>query len=198
MYTSDDRLKKQMDFVLETDKCKNITRQTYISDGSRKENDAEHAFSLALMCSLLSEYAEQPIDKLRTMEMLLIHDLVEIDAGDTYAYDPIQNTTKREREQKAADRIFAMLPEDQEKYYRELWEEFEAYETPEAKFAHTLDRTQPVLLNDITDGVAWREHDVRSEQVYERNRRTGEGSQKLWEYVDRLFQKNIEKGNIKK
>lgn len=196
MYQPDERLKKQMEFVLETDKCKQIFRQTYISDGTRKENDAEHAFSLALMCSLLAEYAEEPIDKLRTMEMVLIHDLVEIDAGDTYAYDSAGNATKKEREQKAAERIFGMLPEDQEQYYRGLWEEFEAYETKEAKFAHTLDNAQPVMLNDKTGGKAWREHEVHSGQVYKRNRKTGEGSRKIWEFIDHLFQKNIEKGNI--
>lgn len=196
MYIPDERLRKQMDFVMETDKCKQIFRQTYISDGSRKENDAEHAFSLALMCSLLSEYAEEPIDRLRTMEMVLVHDLVEIDAGDTYAYDAVGNQDKAEREKKAADRIFGLLPEDQGSYYRKLWEEFEAYETPEAKFAHTLDNAQPVMLNDATGGKAWREHQVHKSQVYGRNKKTKEGSGKIWEFIDRIFKKNIEKGNI--
>ncbi len=198
MYQPDDRLKKQMDFILEADKEKNITRQTYINDASRKETDAEHAFSLALMVSVLSEYSERPIDKLRTMEMVLIHDLVEIDAGDTYAYDNEGNLTKRERELAAAERIFNILPEDQAKYYRELWDEFEADETPEAQFAHTLDRTQPVMLNDLTDGKAWREHNVKAEQVFKRNEYTHRGSQKIWEYVKALFEENIDKGNIEK
>jgi putative hydrolase of HD superfamily len=193
----ENRLEKQMAFALETDKCKQIFRQTYISDASRKENDAEHGFSLALMCSLLAEYAEEPIDKLRTMEMVLIHDLVEIDAGDTYAYDEAAHLDKRQREEKAAHRIFGMLPEDQCVYYRKLWEEFEAYETPEAKFAHTLDNAQPMMLNDATDGLAWREHEVRSEQIYKRNKRTREGSGTIWSFLQNIIKRNIQKGNIR-
>ena len=132
----DERLKKQMDFLLEVDKLKFITRQTYLSNGERKENDAEHSWHLALMAVLLREYSNEPVDVAKVMTMVLIHDLVEIDAGDTYAYDAAGNQTKREREVKAAQRIFGLLPADQEEEFRALWEEFEAYETPEAKFAH--------------------------------------------------------------
>ena len=193
----DERLKKQMDFLLEADKLKFITRQTYLSDGKRKENDGEHSWHLALMAVLLSEYSNEKIDLVKVITMVLIHDMVEIDAGDTYAYDAVGNQSKREREVKAADRIFNILPQDQAEKFRQLWEEFEAYETPEAKFAHVCDNVQPLMLNDATDGPAWREHDVKKSQVLQRNRRTGEGSQVLMEYINRILDKNVESGNLK-
>ena len=151
----DERLKKQMDFILEVDKVKNIMRQTYLADGNRKENDAEHSWHLALMAVLLKEYAPEEVDLSKVIPMVLIHDLVEIDAGDTYAYDDDGAKTKRAREKKGADRIFGLLPEDQGKWLYDLWEEFEAYETPEAKYAHMLDNSQPLFLNDATDGISW-------------------------------------------
>ncbi len=194
---TEERLEKQLDFILEVDKCKQIFRQTYLSDGSRKENDAEHSWHLALMCALLGEYANEPIDKLRTMTMVLIHDIIEIDAGDTYAYDEAGNATKREREVKAADRIFSLLPKDQAAYMREIWEEFEAGETPEAKFALTMDKVQPLLLNDATGGRAWREHGIRVSQVLKRNEKTAEGAVKLWEHAAGLIEKNVELGNLR-
>lgn len=193
----DERLKKQMDFLLEADKLKFITRQTYLSDGKRKENDGEHSWHLALMAVLLSEYSNEKIDLVKVITMVLIHDMVEIDAGDTYAYDAVGNQSKREREVKAADRIFNILPQDQAEKFRQLWEEFEAYETPEAKFAHVCDNVQPLMLNDATDGLAWREHDVKKSQVLQRNRRTGEGSQVLMEYINRILDKNVESGNLR-
>lgn len=193
----DERLKKQMDFLLEADKLKFITRQTYLSDGKRKENDGEHSWHLALMAVLLSEYSNEKIDLVKVITMVLIHDMVEIDAGDTYAYDAVGNQSKREREVKAADRIFNILPQDQAEKFRQLWEEFEAYETPEAKFAHVCDNVQPLMLNDATDGLAWRENDVKKSQVLQRNRRTGEGSQVLMEYINRILDKNVESGNLK-
>ena len=193
----DERLKKQMDFLLEADKLKFITRQTYLSDGKRKENDGEHSWHLALMAVLLSEYSNEKIDLVKVITMVLIHDMVENDAGDTYAYDAVGNQSKREREVKAADRIFNILPQDQAEKFRQLWEEFEAYETPEAKFAHVCDNVQPLMLNDATDGLAWREHDVKKSQVLQRNRRTGEGSQVLMEYINRILDKNVESGNLK-
>ncbi len=193
----DERLKKQMDFLLEADKLKFITRQTYLSDGKRKENDGEHSWHLALMAVLLSEYSNEKIDLVKVITMVLIHDIVEIDAGDTYAYDTLGNQSKREREVKAADRIFNILPKDQAQKLRQLWEEFEAYETPEAKFAHVCDNVQPLMLNDATDGLAWREHDVKKSQVLQRNRRTGEGSQVLMEYINRILDKNVESGNLR-
>lgn len=193
-----ERLQKQFDFFREIDKEKFIGRQTYLSDGVRKENDAEHAWHMAIMTVLLSEYANADIDVLKTVTMLLIHDLVEIDAGDTYAYDEEGKKTKRQREEKAADRIFGILPEDQQNKFRELWEEFEAGETPEAKFAHTMDNIQPMMLNDATGGKAWREHGVRLAQIMGRNKVTPDGSKELWDYVNGEFiQKNVAKGNIK-
>ena len=193
----EERLKKQMAFLLEVDKLKFITRQTYLSDGKRKENDGEHSWHLALMAVLLSEYSNEKIDLVKVITMVLIHDIVEIDAGDTYAYDAVGNQSKREREVKAADRIFNILPEDQAKKFRQLWEEFEAYETPEAKFAHVCDNVQPLMLNDATDGLAWREHDVKKSQVLQRNSRTGEGSQVMMEYINKILDKNVESGNLK-
>lgn len=192
-----ERLCSQMDFIMETDKLKRIVRQSYISGASRKETDTDHSWSLALMCILLSEYANDDIDVLKTVKMVLIHDIVEIDAGDTYAYDNAGNSTKREREVKAADRIFNLLPSEQASELRDLWEEFEACDTPEAKFANTLDKIQPVMLNDITDGKAWKEHDVHEKQIMERNASTHRGSEELWEFCRRIIEENIGNGNIK-
>jgi len=191
-----ERLKKQLDFVLEIDKVKNIYRQTYLADGNRKENDAEHSWHLALMAVLLSEYSNEPVDLSRVVPMVLAHDLVEIDAGDTYAYDAAGAATKEERETKAADRIYGLLPEDQGKWLRELWDEFEACETPEAKFAHVLDNCQPLFLNDASDGRSWTEHGVKKSQIYKRNRRTGEGSREIWEYMQELIDKHIRLGHV--
>lgn len=193
----DERLAKQMEFVLELDKLKYIKRQTYVADGSRRENDSEHSWHLALMAMLLSEYANEPVDVLHVMKMVLLHDAVEIDAGDTYAYDVAGNATKRQREEKAADRIFQILPEDQAKEQRELWEEFEAGQTAEARFANALDRIQPILLNDITGGRSWRERGIAASQVLERNANTHLGSETLWEYVKSLVEKNQQQGNLK-
>lgn len=192
-----DRLQQQMNFILEVDKLKKITRQTYLSDGSRKENDTEHSWHLALMCALLAEHAREKIDVLKTMKMVLIHDIVEIDAGDTYAYDTAGNTTKREREVKAAERIFHLLPPDQAEEMRNLWEEFEEGQTPEAKFALTLDKVQPVMLNDASGGKSWREHEVRREQIMKRNERTPDGSEALWAFTEEIIDRNVKCGNIK-
>ena len=172
-------LEKQLAFIMELDKIKNITRQTYISDGSRKENDAEHSWHLALMCFVLAEYSNEPID-----------------AGDTYAYDVEGNKTKRERELRAAERIYAILPDEQAKEYRALWDEFEAMETPEAKFANVLDKLQPLLLNDATNGIAWEEHGIKASQVLKRNARVHEGSEELWEYAKALIQRNVDEGHL--
>lgn len=192
----DERLQKQMDFILEIDKLKNIYRQSYVSDGSRHEEDADHSWHLAIMCLLLSEHSNEEIDVLKTMAMVLIHDIIEIDAGDTYAYDEAANATKREREEKAADRIFNILPKDQAECLRALWEEFEAGETKEARFAITLDKIQPLMLNDATDGRAWQEHQVKKSQIMKRNEVTPKGSTDLWEYGRMLIDRNVEKGKI--
>lgn len=195
---NEERLKEQMAFFKEIDKEKTIFRQTYLADGTRKENDAEHSWHLAVMAMLLSEYSNEEIDILHTMSMVLIHDLIEIDAGDTYAYDTTGNKTKKDRETKAADRLFNILPEDQAAKIRALWDEFEANETAEAHFANMLDKIQPLMLNAASDGKSWIEHEVHREQVYGRNARTHEGSEELWEYADRNFIKpNIEKGRLK-
>ena len=176
------RLQRQFEFCLEADKEKQIERRTLLSDGKRCENDAEHAWHAALMCVLLSEYANEKIDVLRTVSMLLIHDIVEIDAGDTYAYDETAKLSQRERELKAADRIFNLLPEDQAKKLRALWDEFEAEETAESKFAHTMDNIQPAMLNNSTNGRVWEENKIKLSRILERNKITPEGSKKLWDY----------------
>ncbi len=192
-----DRLNRQLAFIREIDKEKFIGRQTYLSDGERKENDAEHAWHSALMAVLLSEYANEPVDVFKTVTMLLLHDIVEIDAGDTYAYDAGGQQTAHEREQQAAERIFGLLPQDQGDQLRSLWEEFEARETPEAKFARVMDNLQPMLLNDATEGKSWVEHGVHLSQVLKRNERTHEGSEALWQYMrERLIQPNVENGHI--
>lgn len=193
-----DRLEQQFEFIREIDKEKFIGRQTYLSDGRRKENDAEHAWHMAIMTILLSEYANEEIDVLKTVTMLLIHDIVEIDAGDTYAYDEEAKKTQKEREQKAPERIFGLLPPDQGEKFKKIWEEFEARETKEARFARTMDNLQPVMLNDATDGKAWVEHGVHLEQIMKRNQNTAEGSETLWEYAYQNFiLPNVEKGRIK-
>lgn len=194
----EERLRQQMEFALELDKEKRIGRQTYLSGAIRKENDAEHAWHIALMTMLLSEYANEKIDIQRTMAMTIIHDVIEIDAGDTYAYDDAGNETKRERELKAADRIFNLLPADQAEFFRALWDEFEEAKTPEAKFAHAMDSVQPIMLNDATDGLAWREHEVAVSKVRARaERKIRPGSEKLFAYINGLLEKNVEKGNLK-
>ena len=176
------RLQRQFEFCLEADKEKQIERRTLLSDGKRCENDAEHAWHAALMCVLLSEYANEKIDVLRTVSMLLIHDIVEIDAGDTYAYDENAKLSQNDRELKAADRIFNLLPEDQAKKLRALWDEFEAEETAESKFAHSMDNIQPAMLNNSTNGRVWEENKIKLSQILERNKITPEGSKKLWDY----------------
>ena len=192
------RLQQQMNFILEIDKEKRIGRQTYLSDGGRKENDAEHAWHLAIMTLLLAEHAREPIDVLKTVKMLLIHDIVEIDAGDTYAYDEEAKQTQADRELLAAKRIFGLLPADQGEDLMALWREFEEQKTPEAWFARTMDNLQPMMLNAATDGKAWVEHHVRIGQILKRNERTHEGSAELWEYAKaHWLLPNLEKGRIR-
>lgn len=190
------RLEQQLSFIREIDKVKNIFRQTYLADKNRKENDAEHSWHIAIMALLLKEYADETVDVLKVITMVLVHDLVEIDAGDTYAYDEAANATKRDREVRAADRIFGLLPEDQGAHLRMLWDEFEEYETPDAKYAHLLDNFQPLLLNDAADGIAWLEHGVKKSQIYKRNSKIEETSQVIWEKMKELVEKHIEKGNV--
>lgn len=193
----DKRLSKQFEFCLEADKEKFIGRQTYLSDGIRKENDAEHSWHMAVMTLILGEYANEKIDLLKTISMILIHDIVEIDAGDTYAYDEEKKKSQKSRELAAADRIFAMLPEDQQQKFRQLWDEFEAAETPEAKFARAMDNVQPIMLNNATEGKSWEERKIRLSQILNRNQITPEGSQTLWDYMRENFIKpNVDSGKI--
>ena len=194
----DERIQKQLAFSLEIDKVKNILRQTHLSGHGRRENDAEHSWHMAVMAYLLKEHANEQVDISRVMLMCLIHDIVEIDAGDTYAYDTDSQKSQKEREDRAKERIFSLLPEDQKAELVSLFDEFEANETPEAKFAHAMDNLQPLMLNDSNDGADWREHGVAAEQVYNRHSKTKLGSEKLYEITDGILQANIEKGNIKK
>ena len=194
----DERLKKQMDFCLEIDKEKNIFRQTSLSGHGRKENDAEHAWHMAVMAYLLKEYANAEINIGKVMIMCLIHDIVEIDAGDTYAYDEENLKTQKAREDAAKERIFSLLPDDQKKEMTALFDEFEAYETMESRFAHAMDNIQPLLLNHSNEGGDWKEHDVHSDQVYGRQNKTRLGSEVLFQMANELIQQNIRAGNLKK
>lgn len=192
-----ERLQKQIDFILEIDGEKEIYRQTHLSNHGRRENDAEHAWHMAVCAYLLKEYANEEIDIAKVMIMCLIHDVVEIDAGDTYAYDSEGLKSQKEREEKAARRIFGLLPEDQEKQMRALFDEFEAYETPEAKFAHAMDNFQPFLLNDSNDGGDWRQHGVAISQVLGRQSKTALGSEELCRYVLARLEEHVRRGNIR-
>ena len=193
----EERLKRQLEFSLEIDKEKNVFRQTHLSGHGRNENDAEHSWHMAIMAYLLREYSNEPVDIARVMLMCLIHDVVEIDAGDTYAYDEASLATQQEREDKAKERLFSMLPQDQAEELTEIFEEFEAYETPESKFAHAMDNLQPVILNNSNGGGDWKEHGVTQEQIYGRQRKTALGSEELFEVIDRIIQENVRKGSIK-
>lgn len=209
-----DRLKKQVEFLIEADKMKSLYRQTYIisdekrSDSmrdfegdtkkhKRRENDAEHSFHLALFAMTLAEHSNIHVDLLRVMKMVIIHDIVEIDAGDTYCYDKKGYESKREREERAADRLFGILPDDQAAEYRSLWEEFEAMDTAESRFAAALDRMQPMLLNYTKNGVSWQEHGISYDQVRERNKHIGNGSEALWEYMENALNDALGRGILK-
>jgi len=191
-----ERLEKQKEFMLEIDKAKNIFRQTHLSGHGRRENDAEHSWHMALMAFLLMEHANEEVDILRVIKMILIHDLVEIDAGDTYAYDVEGNQTKRAREEAAADRIFGILPEDQEDELHKLWEEFEENETPEALYAHVMDNFQPMALNDSNGGGDWKKRGIKKSQVLKRNQKTADGSKAIWECMELMINKNVKDGNL--
>lgn len=193
----DDRLRKQLDFALEIDKEKNIFRQTHLSGHGRNENDAEHAWHMAIMAYLLREYSNEEVDIAKVMIMCLIHDIVEIDAGDTYAYDDENLKTQKAREDVAKERIFSLLPEDQKKELVALFDEFEEFETPESKFAHAMDNLQPLMLNNSNDGGDWKEHGVSAAQVYGRQSKTALGSEKLFQVIDGIIKDNIQKGSIK-
>lgn len=194
----DKRLEQQLAFSLEIDKEKNITRQTHLSGDGRAENDAEHAWHMAIMAYLLKEYANEPVDIGRVMIMCLIHDLVEIDAGDTYAYDDEALKTREAREAEARERIFGLLPEDQCEDLKSLFDEFEANETPESRFAHTMDNLQPLLLNDSNNGGDWVRHGVDATHVLGRQRKSADGSEHLYKEVhEPIVKKHIALGHIK-
>lgn len=187
-------MKRQMEFTLEIDKEKNVFRQTHLSGHGRRENDAEHAWHMAVMAYIFKEYANEPVDISKVMIMCLIHDVVEIDAGDTYAYDAEGLTTQKEREDAAKERIFSILPDDQRDELVSIFDEFEANDTPEAKFAHAMDNFQPLLLNNSNGGSDWTEHGVDAETVYGRQTKTKEGSGRLFEITDMILKENIRKG----
>lgn len=195
---NDERLEKQISFILEADKEKEVYRQTHIGGYKRFENDAEHAWHMAIMVYLLREYANEPFDLARAMIMALIHDVVEIDAGDTYAYDEEAKKSQKEREDRAAERIFGILPEDQKNEFIGLFREFEECKTPEARFARSMDNLQPLLLNDFNEGGDWKAHGVREDKVIERQEKTALGSQKIWEFSKKIIEENTRKGNLKK
>ena len=193
----DERLEKQLAFALEIDKEKNIFRQTHLSGHGRNENDAEHAWHMAIMAYVLREYSNEKIDVAKVMLMCLIHDIVEIDAGDTYAYDAENLKTQTAREDAAKERIFSLLPDEQKEELIALFDEFEAFETPESKFAHAMDNLQPLMLNNSNGGADWKEHEVTAQQVYGRQSKTRLGSETLFEVVDSIIQQNIANGQIR-
>ena len=195
--TDKERLTRQMDFCREVDKEKEVFRQSFLCSGNRRENDAEHAWHMALMAMVLQEYSNDDVDLLKVIEMLLIHDVVEIDAGDTYAYDAEGLKTQKEREDKAKERIFGLLPEDQKEMMISLFDEFEAFETPESCFAHAMDNFQPFLLNDSNDGGDWMEHGVSISQVLGRQTQSAKGSRELSDYVLEKLEEHVAKGHIK-
>ena len=192
-----DRLEKQINFILELDKMKNLYRQTYVLHEDRKENDAEHSWHIAIMAILLSEYANSEIDVTKVIKMLLLHDIIEIDAGDTYCYDAVGNSTKAEREEKAAQRIFGLLPEDQYHDFYGLWREFEDSTTKEARFAAVLDRLQPLMLNYTKGGISWQEHGIYKEQVLKRNENYFSESDELAKLIRSVIDDAEKKGWLK-
>ncbi len=192
----DERLKKQLDFALEIDKEKNVFRQTHLSGNGRNENDAEHAWHMAVMAYLLKEYSNEEVDIAKVMIMCLIHDIVEIEAGDTYAYDAEGKKTQKARENLAKEKIFSILPDDQKQEFINLFDEFEEHQSAEAKFVHAMDNLQPLLLSNSNGGKDWRAHNVSSKQVYERQAQTKLGSKKLFEVTDSILQEHIKKGNL--
>ena len=192
----DEKLKKQIEFMLELDKMKNLYRQTYVLHEDRKENDAEHSWHIAMMAFLLAEYAQPDTDIFKVMKMLIVHDVVEIDAGDTYCYDYEGYKSKAEREEKASQRIFGILPEVQKTEFYSLWREFEDGLTPEAKFAGLLDRLQPIILNYSKNGISWQEHTVKSEQVKDRTKQFADVSPELYELIDKIISDSAQKGYL--
>lgn len=193
----EERFKKQLDFLTETDKLKQILRRTILMDASRRENDAEHTWHMAVCAVMFSEYSNTcEIDLLKVLKMVLLHDIVEIDAGDTFAYDAKGQGDKKEREIKAAQRLFGLLPKDQGEEFLLLWQEFDDMETPEARFASAIDRFMPIYHNYITKGIKWQEFKITRSMVLERNKSIEMGSKKLWEYVKLIVDDAVDKGYL--
>ncbi|HKH71595.1 MAG TPA: HD domain-containing protein [Vicinamibacterales bacterium] len=193
---SAERLTRQIAFLIECDRLKDIVRQTLNAHSGRPENDAEHSWALCLFVMTLAEHSNTPIDVLRVMKMLLIHDIVEIDAGDTFAYDAARLVDQHEREATAAIRLFGLLPDDQATEFRALWDEFEDRQTPDARFAHAIDRCQAMLLNCLSKGVTWSRHNVRLDQIRARNAPIGDGSAALWTHMSHLLDEAVQAGHI--
>lgn len=190
------RLAQQLAFILELDKLKSVWRRSYLINGTRHENSAEHSWHLALMALVLAERANEPVNLSRVLKMLLVHDIVEIDAGDTFCYDMVGVGDQAARETLAAERIYGLLPDEQETELRELWQEFEARNTPEARFAAALDRLMPILHNFSTEGKSWREHGVTAAQVVARNGNMDEGSHELWVVAEALIAEAVARGYL--
>lgn len=193
-----ERLLKQMDFIKEIDKIKYIERRTKLFNSNRRENDAEHSWHLAMMAIVLAEHSNEPVDILKVVKMVLIHDIVEIDSGDIFIYDTEMNHNNSEEERKAAQRIFGMLPREQAEEFIALWEEFEANETAEAKFAKAVDRLEPLLQNSSNNGGTWQEYGVKHSQVIDKKIIINEGSETLWDYTTDLLDRCVEKGILSK
>ena len=191
-----ERLARQIAFLIECDRLKDIVRQTLNAHSGRPENDAEHSWALCLFVMTLAEHSNTPIDVLRVMKMLLIHDIVEIDAGDTFAYDTARLVDQHEREAAAATRLFGLLPDDQSTEFRALWDEFEDRQTADARFAHAIDRCQAMLLNCLSKGVTWSRHNVRLDQIRARNAPIGEGSAALWTHMSHLLDEAVQAGHV--
>jgi len=191
-----ERLARQIAFLIECDRLKDIVRQTLNAHSGRPENDAEHSWALCLFVMTLAEHSNTPIDVLRVMKMLLIHDIVEIDAGDTFAYDTARLVDQHEREAAAATRLFGLLPDDQAAEFRALWDEFEERQTPDSTFAHAIDRCQAMLLNCLSNGVTWSRHNVRLDQIRARNAPIGEGSAALWTHMSQLLDEAVQAGHV--
>ncbi|MCR2045229.1 HD domain-containing protein [Anaerosalibacter massiliensis] len=195
---NDRDLAKEIKFIIELDKMKSIFRETSLINKSKRENDAEHSWHIAVMSMILSDYADEDINVHKVMKMLLVHDLVEIYAGDTFCYDEIGNMDKTKREKEAADKLFSMLPKDKEKEIRKLWDEFEEMETEESLFANCMDRFQPFLMNYYSGGGTWKKYNISKEQVLKRGEPIKKSSKKLWDFVESLIEDSVEKGYIKK
>ena len=191
------RLERQIAFLVEADKLKRVLRRTTISAKLRRENSAEHSWHITLMALVLAEHAAAPgLDLLKVLKMLILHDLVEIDAGDTFVYDEAARRGQKEREERAAERIFGLLPAADGARLRAVWDEFEAHGSPEAKFARALDRLQPLLLNYVNDGIGWQRHGVRADQVRHLNRTIADGAPELWRYASELIEDAVRRGYL--